>query len=394
MKIALNSVFGTHVGLVRKNNEDAYGERIVPSGHVFVLCDGMGGHQGGELASQKAVECILEYCERSHGEHAVQMLHEAIKYANAQIHGFACTHGEYSGMGTTCIVVLVTDANELYHAHVGDSRLYRRDGNGLVVITRDHSYVQYLVDIGEIQASEMESHPAKNRILRALGTEETVKPEVGKEAIQIHGGETFLLCSDGLNGMILADQIDAVLSTRAQGSGLQERVDALIHAALQAGGKDNVTVGLLDFAGDFQEPVASSSQSGPSSNHAGKLRMLVAAAATIGLVACAALLLLRPSVPQSDVPVPPTQDTTTTEEPSESDTSTANAKRADEEPSTPTPTPTPTPSPTPSPTPTSTPTPPPTSTQTQTQTQTPPPTPTPTSTETQNKSSENNHPAR
>jgi len=237
----------SNVGKVRKNNEDFYGEKKLPNGHVFVVCDGMGGHSGGEIASQKAVECILEYFTKSRGENPIQMIHEAIKFANSQVHGFASMNPEYKGMGTTCVVVFIDQSGKLFHGHVGDSRLYRFNRQGLKSITKDHSYVQYLVDTGEIKENEMESHPAKNQILRALGTEEGVKPDVCAEPIIPQSGDTFLLCSDGLNGMIGNQEISEVLQNGLESMSLPDVADKLIHHALEAGGKDNVTVALIAF---------------------------------------------------------------------------------------------------------------------------------------------------
>jgi serine/threonine protein phosphatase PrpC len=254
MNEKMEFLLSSHVGNVRKNNEDFYGEKQLAGGHVFVVCDGMGGHSGGEIASQKAVECILDYCTRSRGENAVQMIHEAIKFANSQVHGFASMNPEYKGMGTTCVVVFITNSNKLYYGHVGDSRLYLHNKQGLRSITKDHSYVQYLVDIGDIKESEMESHPSKNQILRALGIDEVVKPEVCPEPLNPQPGDTFLLCSDGLNGMINHDEIQGILDSKKQGKTLEQVSSNLIQAALDAGGKDNVTVGLIEF-GDEQSDV-------------------------------------------------------------------------------------------------------------------------------------------
>jgi serine/threonine protein phosphatase PrpC len=253
MTSSYNFIFSTHVGNVRKNNEDYYGEKKLPGGHVFVVCDGMGGHSGGEIASKKAVECILDYFSRSRGENAVQMIHEAIKFANSQIHGFACTYPEYTGMGTTCVVVYLTDSLKLYYGHVGDSRLYLRSKNGVTVLTKDHSYVQFLVDTGEIKEEEMESHPSKNQILRALGIDEVVKPEVCPEPLSPHPGDLFLLCSDGLNGMVDKYQLEKLLLSKGSGNTLKDKADELIQAALEGGGKDNVTVGLLRIGAEIEE---------------------------------------------------------------------------------------------------------------------------------------------
>jgi serine/threonine protein phosphatase PrpC len=245
-------IFSTHVGHVRKNNEDYFGEKKLSGGHVFVVCDGMGGHLGGEIASKKAVECILDYFTRSRGENAIQMIHEAIKFANSQVHGFATTYPEYTGMGTTCVVVYLTQSMKLYYGHVGDSRLYLQTSKGLTGLTKDHSYVQFLVDTGEIEESQMETHPSKNQILRALGIDEVVKPDVCPEPLSPSAGDLFLLCSDGLNGMIGKEQIQSLLANKERKS-LDGKAQTLIQAALDGGGKDNVTVGLIGFSGEPKE---------------------------------------------------------------------------------------------------------------------------------------------
>ncbi len=255
MSTTYDFIFSTHVGNVRKNNEDFFGEKKLPGGHVFVVCDGMGGHSGGEIASKKAVECILDYFTRSRGENAVQMIHEAIKFANSQIHGFASTYPEYSGMGTTCVVVYLDQSMKLYYGHVGDSRLYLRSKNKLSTLTKDHSYVQFLVDTGEIEESQMETHPSKNQILRALGIDEVVKPEVCPEPIYPKPGDLFLICSDGLNGMIGKEEIHQLLGTTQDKKVLSTKANGLIQAALDAGGKDNVTVGLIGFGGVTEDAI-------------------------------------------------------------------------------------------------------------------------------------------
>ncbi len=286
----------SHVGNVRKNNEDFYGEKRLSGGHVFVVCDGMGGHSGGEIASQKAVECILDYCTRSSGENAVQMIHEAIKFANSQVHGFATTYPEYKGMGTTCVVVYLTNQGKLYYGHVGDSRLYIHNKQGLRSITKDHSYVQYLVDIGEIKESEMESHPSKNQILRALGIDEVVKPEVCQEPLYPSPGDTFLLCSDGLNGMIGSEDIRQILDSKRQGKTMDSISAHLIQAALDAGGKDNVTVGLIDFGGGDEDKTMILGSSKRKTNSKKFRQYAIGALIVLGLCISGYLMLRREKV--------------------------------------------------------------------------------------------------
>jgi serine/threonine protein phosphatase PrpC len=259
--------FKTDTGKVRANNEDSFGEHKLPNGHLLVVCDGMGGHSGGELASKMGVECIIDYCKKSRSENAIIMIHEAIKFANTQVHGYASTYPEFKGMGTTCVVVFITTSGQIYYGHVGDSRLYAFTKQGLKILTKDHSYVQYLVDTGEIKESEMETHPSKNQILRALGYDETVKPDVCSEPYIPEQGDIFLLCSDGLNGMIGKEIITRILKELQTSRDLSLAADELIHSALEAGGRDNVTVGLLQVSKETSDQtIRISNQSDSSQN--------------------------------------------------------------------------------------------------------------------------------
>tara|TARA_B110000046_G_C12997966_1_gene400903 strand:+ start:635 stop:1678 length:1044 start_codon:yes stop_codon:yes gene_type:complete len=234
----------TDVGKTRDHNEDCIGDRIISKGHVFVVCDGMGGHIGGEKASILARDSILDHCERSKGENPVQMIHEAIKFANTQVHGFSTTNIDYAGMGTTCVVVLVTNENQTFIGHVGDSRCYMHSNSDLTKLTKDHSYVQFLFDTGEINEDEMETHPNKNQILRAIGTNEIVKPEICLDPIIMHSGDSLIICSDGLTGMVNDRGLKKILDV---GGSAEDRVTRLIDAANRNGGKDNISVIIVDW---------------------------------------------------------------------------------------------------------------------------------------------------
>jgi serine/threonine protein phosphatase PrpC len=194
--------------------------------------------------------------------------------------GFASMNPEYKGMGTTCVVVYITNSNKLYYGHVGDSRLYLHNKQGLRCITKDHSFVQYLVDIGDIKESEMESHPSKNQILRALGIDEVVKPEVCPEPLNPQSGDTFLLCSDGLNGMVKNQEIGRIMESIGRGSSLESVSDKLIQAALDGGGKDNVTVGLISLYGEESDQTLQLSS--PKSGRFSKKSMILYI--TIGVI--------------------------------------------------------------------------------------------------------------
>lgn len=234
----------TNVGLVRKANEDAYGDELTPNGHVFVVCDGMGGHVGGAKASGLAVVGILEFFQNHLSANPSQLIADAIKFANTQVHGYASTFPEFKGMGTTCVVLLVAPDGKIYYGHVGDSRIYMYSKGILSRLTKDHSYVQFLVDTGEISESEMETHPNKNQILKALGIDESVKPEICPAPLDAVSGTIFLLCSDGLSGMVADSLMKEHLDRFAQNKA-GRTVELLIENALQNGGNDNITATLI-----------------------------------------------------------------------------------------------------------------------------------------------------
>lgn len=232
------------IGNVRTAQEDSHDIAILtPNGDVFVVCDGMGGHVGGKQASSIAVKSIIEHLKKEKYAQPMQALNDALQFANMQILGYAKDHPELRGMGTTACIVLLQDT-EAYIAHVGDSRIYLYMGKEqqLHRVTKDHSYVQTLVDAGQITDEEAEHHPNKNRILKALG----IKPELVPTCNVLHpkNGDCFLICSDGLNGMIMDSTIEGVLK---QNIPLADKGERLIQLALEAGGHDNITVELIQI---------------------------------------------------------------------------------------------------------------------------------------------------
>lgn len=235
-----------NVGNVRKAQEDSHDHKfLTPNGDLFVVCDGMGGHVGGKKASSIAVSCIIEYLNREEYLDIPAALDAALQYANMQILGYAQTNPEFRGMGTTACIVLL-QGDKAYIAHVGDSRIYLHLGKEkqLHRVTKDESFVQKLVDIGEITDDEAESHPNKNRILNALG----IKPNMmtnshNFQVIEPKNGDTFMICSDGLNGMVKDAVIEQCLNS--DDVPLETKGKSLINMALQNGGLDNVTVELI-----------------------------------------------------------------------------------------------------------------------------------------------------
>lgn len=237
--------FGNHtdVGQVRAKNEDYLGYFQTGNGHVFVVCDGMGGHVGGAVASQTAVNSIKDFFNQQYFHDLNQAILEAIQYANQQIFQESQNRPELWGMGTTC-VVLVIRRGKIHYGHVGDSRLYKLSRGKMERITKDHSYVQTLVDDGIITDAQAEVHPRKNELIRALGTQPSVEVDVSLLALDAYKGDTYLLCTDGLNGLISDDKIAEVLR---ENLGIQHRAIKLVQMANTAGGYDNITVQIIEF---------------------------------------------------------------------------------------------------------------------------------------------------
>lgn len=245
MEIEVGYFEREEIGRVRTHQEDSHGQALgTPNGDVFVMCDGMGGHVGGKQASSMAVDCILDYLQKEEYQDKQRGLVDAIQFANKQILGYADEYPEFTGMGTTVCVLLIK-GDEVFIAHVGDSRIYLYLGKEqqLHRITKDHSYVQTLVDAGKITDDEAEHHPQKNRILKALGGNLQVTPDVNMDPIKPKKGDIFLLCSDGLSGMIQDGVMESVLS---QETGLNQKGNQLVDIALNNGGVDNITAQLVE----------------------------------------------------------------------------------------------------------------------------------------------------
>lgn len=233
------------IGNVRTAQEDSHDIAVLtPNGDVFVVCDGMGGHVGGKQASTIAVKSIIDYLKKEKYPQPIKALNDALQFANMQILGYANEHPELIGMGTTACVVLLQES-EAYIAHVGDSRIYLYLGKEkqLHRITKDHSFVQTLVDAGQITDEEAEHHPNKNRILKALGIKPDLAPSFDR--VQPKNGDVFLICSDGLSGMISDSVIRGIMM---QNQSLEDKGETLINLALEAGGQDNITLELVQIA--------------------------------------------------------------------------------------------------------------------------------------------------
>lgn len=233
----------THVGQIRKANEDYFGNFHTPNGHVFVVCDGMGGHVGGAKASRIAVESIKSFLSSNEFSDPKLAIHHSIVNANTSIIKFAEQNPELKGMGATCVMMLISEKG-VFIGHVGDSRIYHYAASKLKRLTKDHSFVQTLVDMGEISESEAERHPRKNEISNALGLPNMKPPTIRDESIFAHKNDIILLCTDGLTGIVNDKGIAQVLRTNKS---IQAKSDILVESANHGGGNDNITVQLIEF---------------------------------------------------------------------------------------------------------------------------------------------------
>lgn len=231
----------TDVGSVRQSNQDSYAAGEFENGVAWaVVCDGMGGNAGGNIASSAAVKTISEritsaYRENMTSSSIKNLLVTAVTNANFEIFDTAAANPELSGMGTTVVAAIMTK-KVIYIAHAGDSRAYLITADEIKQITKDHSVVQELLDLGEITAEEAADHPRKNLITRALGVEEILKVDFTVQDIK--GDETLLICTDGLTNEVAPDDIKQVFSEKP----FEETADILVDMANENGGKDNITV--------------------------------------------------------------------------------------------------------------------------------------------------------
>lgn len=235
----------TDVGRKRAANEDSMHSAITRNGLASVVCDGMGGHVGGATASKVAVAAIMDNLNAVYYDDPRIAIGESIDVANRAILQKTVEQPELAGMGSTCVLLLVRDG-KVYIGHVGDSRIYLVRSKRIVQLTKDHSYVQMLVDCGEITKEQAEHHPRKNEITNALGIRNMSPATVADDAIIPEAGDCFVLCSDGLSGMVSDETICKVVSRQTE-MNAQERVNRLVELANANGGVDNITVQLVEF---------------------------------------------------------------------------------------------------------------------------------------------------
>jgi len=242
----------TDVGKVRKANEDSMAVFETANMKVFVVCDGMGGHVGGKMASETAIATIREFLTNHIILDPCEAIHNAIIAANEAILIQARQQPELTGMGSTIVMLVVTSDGKVYYGHVGDSRIYINANHILTALTEDHSVVYEMFKAGIIKTrEEMEHHPRKNEITNALGLQRMSPPTLCALPIYPEAGNCFLLCSDGLTGMVADEQIKRIISKHE--ISIQERAETLIQTANENGGVDNVTAILVEFAVGAQQ---------------------------------------------------------------------------------------------------------------------------------------------
>ena len=232
----------THPGLKRDSNEDCYAADAALG--LWLVADGVGGHSDGEVAAAIVKATVTR--EVSRGE----TLADAIRHSHAEVLKEIAARENNTRMGSTVVALSILD-NDYTVAWVGDSRAYRWDGGELVQLTRDHSHVRDLVDRGVLSQDDIDTHPDRHALTQSLGVSSAMKLELDQQSGQLAVGQQILLCSDGLTDELADGEIARQLRCH---STAQDQVDALVNAALEAGGRDNVTVVIVGTPAGSDKP--------------------------------------------------------------------------------------------------------------------------------------------
>ncbi|HKH07996.1 MAG TPA: protein phosphatase 2C domain-containing protein [Agromyces sp.] len=229
----------SHVGRIRANNQDSgFAGRT-----LFLVADGMGGHAGGDVASAIATRRIADAdADYASTTEAAAALEGALVAANRELAETVADHSELTGMGTT-VSAMVLQGDRVVISHIGDSRIYLLRSGELSQISTDHTFVQRLVDAGRITAEEAMVHPRRSVLMRVLGDVES-SPEIDSMVLDTRAGDRWMLCSDGLSGVVSFDELHEIMSADA---GAKQVADRLVKASLDGGAPDNVTVVVVDI---------------------------------------------------------------------------------------------------------------------------------------------------
>ena len=232
----------TDVGMVRQVNQDYVYITDKPIGslpNLFIVADGMGGHQAGDFASKYTVEVVTRELAKRSGQDVEKALIASIKTANSEIIKKAASDSHLKGMGTTIVAATIVN-RMMYFANVGDSRLYLVN-QGITQLTKDHSLVEEMVRLGGIKPEEAKHHPDKNIITRAIGAKENV--EIDFYEHRLKRGDFVLMCTDGLNNMVDDEELFHLVQG---GRDIVEAVESLVNAAKENGGTDNIGIVLIE----------------------------------------------------------------------------------------------------------------------------------------------------
>ena len=231
----------TDAGVVREMNQDYYFSSDTAVGNLpnlFIVADGMGGHKAGDYASRYTIERVVASVSRNTGEEPIAIMKEAINKANELLVAESREDESKSGMGTTLVIGTII-GNKLFVANIGDSRLYVV-GQNMRQITRDHSLVDEMVRLGEIDPSEARLHPDKNIITRAIGAQKNVKADFFE--VELAKDDYVLMCTDGLTNMVKDEEILDIVRINKEPEDIAEK---LVKLANDNGGRDNITVTII-----------------------------------------------------------------------------------------------------------------------------------------------------
>ena len=237
------------IGLIRQNNEDAW--KLLKDLQFFVLADGMGGHQAGEVASQETVDRLCTLFQERYNPTLTDLsqtencLKEIVKEVNSVVYRMGKEFTELRGMGTTLCCILF-HPNGLIYSHVGDSRIYRLREKQLVQLTQDHSLLRELIELGQLSEQQADDFLYKNIITKAIGTESNVDPSVDHTDIQLN--DIILMCTDGLTDLVSLDEIRDIMVQNPE----EEVADLLVKKAKKKGGYDNITIILVKVRNQYE----------------------------------------------------------------------------------------------------------------------------------------------
>ena len=266
MTLALRYAVRSDVGLLREGNEDS----AYAGPRLLAVADGMGGHAAGEVASAVAIDVLTALDEDLPASELLDVLADAVARANQKLHDLVVANPSIGGMGTT-LTAMLWSGTRVALCHIGDSRAYLLSGGELQQITHDHTLVQSLVDDGRISPDEAATHPQRSLLLRALDGSSDVEPDLSLREAQL--GDRYLLCSDGLSGVVSEQVLHRTLATVAEPD---DAVRQLIDLAMAGGGPDNITcivADVVDSATAVQPPSDASVMAGAASNGSGRHAM-------------------------------------------------------------------------------------------------------------------------